>query len=103
MNYNLRLFIVDRCKPSDQFVVTAKHKKEYPLTLNRKPLSFGITPEGFLFFVSESRNFGSIIVGDSLWEDKPQSRIRNDTDPDILLNTLQERMFTAQRMAKQLC
>jgi len=103
MNYKLRLFILDRCKDGEQFPFTAKHKQEYPLSFGLKPLSFGITPEGFPFIVWESKNFGTILVGESKWQEQPKSKLRNDARCDsVVLNTFEDRMRTARFMARQI-
>lgn len=102
MNYKLRHFILDHCKDGEQLPITPKHKQEYPLTLGLKPLSFGITPDGFPFMVWESRNFGSILVGESKWQEQPKSKLRNDTCESINLNTLEDRMKSACYMAGQI-
>lgn len=68
-----------------------------------KLLSAGITSTGFPFIVWETTNFGSILVGNSIINGlPPQSKLRNDTNGTVILNSLNDRMYTATKMAREL-
>lgn len=99
MNIKLRLFILKNCQLGEQKVYNHSHQKEYLFRIGRV-LSFGLTPEGFPFIVWETTNFATIMLDDSLWQEKPKMKLRNDTDFNIVLNTTTQRMLTAKYMAK---
>lgn len=96
MNEKYRKQILEKCQNGVQL---SFHKSGIDWKLG-KPLSFGVTKDGFPFAVWEHRDFGSITVGISRDGKEPQSRLRNDASSAIDLTTFEARMRTAERMSQ---
>lgn len=98
MNLELRCFIFNELKDGEQ---VSGHKSKIPFTL-KKLLSYGLTKDGFPFIVWETTNMAHILVGMSRFSEEPVCKIRNDARANILLNTMGDRMFTAEKMSLRL-
>lgn len=103
MKYETRALIIDHCKDGEQF--PANRKKPFFDWSIGKLLSYGVTKAGFPFIVWETKNFGSIQVGNSRWNEEPKSRLRNDASCEYIglgLVKFEDRMAIADAMSKQI-
>lgn len=103
MKYEIRALIIDNCKDGEQFPVN--HKKPLFEWSIGKLLSYGVTKDGFPFIVWENKDFGSILVGKSRWNEEPHSKLRNDASCAYIglgLVKFEDRMHIAEAMSKQI-
>ena len=57
---------------------------------------------GFPWVAWETRNFGSLLVGDSIEGTRPPSRLRNDTQDCIDLRDYRMAEYCARKMSEQI-